>query len=175
MKLHYDEAQMEPAGVPAVIAYRGGEKFAGLVPIINELPDDADLSALTLEAVMKRFAILQSRRLRISLIAHTDTRSLPERPSERISGALASIQQPRFLFFGREPSVLVPCTHHWWLVSCRYISGTRRCSEGFLGASLDKAAFDDTQHLIFTVRRKASTRPTSRMSRLSEIMVLASW
>ncbi|CAK3806309.1 Hypothetical predicted protein [Lecanosticta acicola] len=55
VKLHYDEAQMEPAGVPAIIAYRGGEKFAGLVPIINELPDDADLSALTLEAVLKRF------------------------------------------------------------------------------------------------------------------------
>lgn len=46
---------MEPAGVPAVIAYRGGDKFAGLVPVINELPDDADLSALTLETVLKRF------------------------------------------------------------------------------------------------------------------------
>lgn len=78
MKLHYDEAQMEPAGVPAVIAYRGGEKFAGLVPIINELPDDADLSALTLEAVMKRFAIPPPQRLRILLITYTDTRSLPE-------------------------------------------------------------------------------------------------
>lgn len=48
---------MEPAGVPAVIAYRGGDKFAALVPVINELPDDADLSALTLETVLKRFVL----------------------------------------------------------------------------------------------------------------------
>lgn len=46
---------MEPAGVPALLAYRGGDKFAGLVPIINEIPDDADLSSLTLEMVMKRY------------------------------------------------------------------------------------------------------------------------
>lgn len=55
VKLHYMDAEMEPAGVPAIIAYRGGDKFAALVPILNELPDDADLSALTLETVMKRF------------------------------------------------------------------------------------------------------------------------
>lgn len=45
---------MEPAGVPALIAYRGGEKFAGLVPMIDELPDDADVSSLTIENVMQR-------------------------------------------------------------------------------------------------------------------------
>ena len=49
---------MEPAGVPAVIAYRNGDKFAALVPLINELPDDADLSALTIESVMKRLVEL---------------------------------------------------------------------------------------------------------------------
>ena len=49
------DAEMEPAGVPAIIAYRGGDKFAALVPILDELPDDADLSALTLETVMKRY------------------------------------------------------------------------------------------------------------------------
>jgi hypothetical protein len=46
---------MEPAGVPAIIAYRGGDKFAGLVPIMEEMPDDAELSSLTLEAVMMRY------------------------------------------------------------------------------------------------------------------------
>ena len=46
---------MEPAGVPAVLAYRGGDKFAGLVPVIDEIPDDADVSSLTLETVMKRY------------------------------------------------------------------------------------------------------------------------
>lgn len=45
---------MEPAGVPAVLAYRNGDKFAGLVPILQEIPDDADLSAITLENVMRR-------------------------------------------------------------------------------------------------------------------------
>ena len=54
VKLHYRDAEMEPAGVPAVLAYRGGEKFAGLVPVIQEIPDDAELSARTLESVMKR-------------------------------------------------------------------------------------------------------------------------
>lgn len=49
---------MEPAGVPAIIAYRGGDKFAALVPLVDELPDDADLSATTLETVMKRYVVL---------------------------------------------------------------------------------------------------------------------
>jgi hypothetical protein len=55
IKLHYQDAEMEPAGVPALLAYRGGDKFAGLVPLIDEIPDDADLSSLTLEMVMKRY------------------------------------------------------------------------------------------------------------------------
>lgn len=57
VRLHYQDAEMEPAGVPALIAYRGGDKFAGLVPIMEEMPDDADLSSLTLEAVMQRYVI----------------------------------------------------------------------------------------------------------------------
>ena len=44
--------------MPALLAYQGGEKFAGLVPIIQEIPDDADLSANTLETVLKRYASL---------------------------------------------------------------------------------------------------------------------
>ena len=55
VKLHFEDAEMEPAGVPALLAYRGGDKFAGLVPIIQEIPDDADLSAVTLETVLKRY------------------------------------------------------------------------------------------------------------------------
>ena len=61
MKLHYLDAEMEPAGVPALLAYRGGQKFAGLVPIIQEIPDDADLSAGTLEVLLRRFAHLFSK------------------------------------------------------------------------------------------------------------------
>ena len=55
VRLHYQDAEMEPAGVPAIIAYRGGEKFGGLVPVMEEMPDDAELSSLTLEAVMLRY------------------------------------------------------------------------------------------------------------------------
>jgi hypothetical protein len=54
VKLNYEDAEMEPAGVPALLAYRGGDKFAGLVPLIQEIPEDADVSANTLEAVLQR-------------------------------------------------------------------------------------------------------------------------
>jgi len=60
VRLHYQDAEMEPAGVPAIIAYRGGDKFAGLVPIMEEMPDDAELSSLTLESVMLRYVGLRS-------------------------------------------------------------------------------------------------------------------
>jgi hypothetical protein len=49
---------MEPAGVPALLAYREGEKFAGLVPLVDEIPDDADVSDETLEVVMRRYVEL---------------------------------------------------------------------------------------------------------------------
>jgi hypothetical protein len=52
--MHYEEAEMEVAGVPAMLAYRGGEKFAGLVPLMNELPDDAELSPISLEVTLRR-------------------------------------------------------------------------------------------------------------------------
>lgn len=63
IKLHYQDAEMEPAGVPALLAYCGGDKFAGLVPVINEIPDDAELSSLTLEHVMKRYVHSCTRKL----------------------------------------------------------------------------------------------------------------
>jgi hypothetical protein len=59
---------MEPAGVPALIAYRGGDKFAGLVPIMEEMPDDAELSSLTLETVMMRYVKRISTLQRKSLL-----------------------------------------------------------------------------------------------------------
>ncbi|EMC97794.1 hypothetical protein BAUCODRAFT_404221 [Baudoinia panamericana UAMH 10762] len=59
IKLSHLDAEMEPAGVPALLAYRGGEKFAGLVPIVDELPEDAELSERTLEAVLQRHQTLR--------------------------------------------------------------------------------------------------------------------
>jgi hypothetical protein len=52
--MHYLDAEMEPAGVPALLAYRGGDKFAGLVPVIDEIPEHADLSDTTLEHLLQR-------------------------------------------------------------------------------------------------------------------------
>ena len=68
VRLHYQDAEMEPAGVPALIAYRGGDKFAGLVPIMEEMPDDAELSSLTLETVMMRYVKRISTLQRKSLL-----------------------------------------------------------------------------------------------------------
>ncbi|KAF2087973.1 thioredoxin-like protein [Saccharata proteae CBS 121410] len=58
IKFHYKDAEMNVAGVPAVLAYRGGEKFAGLVPVMDEIPDDAELSDVSLEVALKRHQIL---------------------------------------------------------------------------------------------------------------------
>jgi hypothetical protein len=69
IKLHYTEAEFEPAGVPALLAYRGGEKFAGFVPVSDEIPDTEDLSARSLTALLQRYLSLSlSLCVRISAI-----------------------------------------------------------------------------------------------------------
>ncbi|KAF2838056.1 thioredoxin-like protein [Patellaria atrata CBS 101060] len=67
VKLHFEDAEMEPAGVPAIIAYKAGDRIASLVPIVDEIPDDAELSATSLEAVMKRYVLLV-----IGTVIHTN-------------------------------------------------------------------------------------------------------
>ncbi|QDS77086.1 hypothetical protein FKW77_000384 [Venturia effusa] len=54
VQLHYEEAEMEVAGVPAILAYRGGDKFAGLVPVVDEIPEDQELSAKNLAMVLEK-------------------------------------------------------------------------------------------------------------------------
>ncbi|PVH99433.1 thioredoxin-like protein [Periconia macrospinosa] len=54
VKLHYEDAEMESAGIPAVLAYKNGEKFAQLVPVLDELPEDSVLSAVSLETAFRR-------------------------------------------------------------------------------------------------------------------------
>lgn len=53
VRLHFEEAEMEPAGVPSILAYRRGEKFAGLVPVLAELRGE-ECTERTLEAALKR-------------------------------------------------------------------------------------------------------------------------
>lgn len=60
VKLHYTEAEFEPAGVPALLAYRGGDKFAGFVPVSDEIPDNEELSARSLTALLQRHVSLLS-------------------------------------------------------------------------------------------------------------------
>ncbi|KAI9709450.1 MAG: hypothetical protein M1820_003210 [Bogoriella megaspora] len=54
VKLGYEDAEMEEAGVPAILAYKGGEKFAGLVPVLDEIPEEEELDVRTLELAMRR-------------------------------------------------------------------------------------------------------------------------
>ncbi|KAI4243585.1 MAG: hypothetical protein L6R40_003409 [Gallowayella cf. fulva] len=54
IKLHYLEAEMDEVAVPGVLAYKGGECFANLVSIVNEIPEGKDMSSATLEWVLQR-------------------------------------------------------------------------------------------------------------------------
>ena len=55
IRLAYDEAEMDAAGVPAVLAYKNGELFANLVSVVDEIPAERELSASSLEAVLQRY------------------------------------------------------------------------------------------------------------------------
>jgi hypothetical protein len=62
IKFHYAEAEFEPAGVPALLAYRNGDKFAGFVPISDEIPDNEELSAKTLTSLLQRYVAMSISR-----------------------------------------------------------------------------------------------------------------
>lgn len=54
VKLHNQEAEIGQEGVPAVLAYKGGELFADLVPLASKLPRDSELTAVSLETVLRQ-------------------------------------------------------------------------------------------------------------------------
>lgn len=54
VKMHNDVAEIEDEGVPAVLAYKGGNKFADIVPLRHALPLDSELSAVSLETVFRQ-------------------------------------------------------------------------------------------------------------------------
>ncbi|KAF2825593.1 thioredoxin-like protein [Ophiobolus disseminans] len=58
VKLHNSDAEMTDEGLPAVLAYKGGKELNMLVPLLNELPDDSELSAVSLETCFRRSRIL---------------------------------------------------------------------------------------------------------------------
>ena len=54
VKMDNSDAEIEDAGVPAILAYRGGEKFADILALVDQFPDDCELSAISLETVMRQ-------------------------------------------------------------------------------------------------------------------------
>ncbi|RPA98171.1 thioredoxin-like protein [Choiromyces venosus 120613-1] len=56
VKLHHTEAEMDVAVVPAVLAYKGGELFANIIRIVDEIPSGRSLSTDSLELVLRRLA-----------------------------------------------------------------------------------------------------------------------
>lgn len=51
--LDYEDAEFEHAGVPALLAYRDGVKFADLVPLRDEVPFTCNV-VTNMEEAMKR-------------------------------------------------------------------------------------------------------------------------
>jgi len=58
VKLSYQDAEMDPVSVPAILGYRNGDLFANLVSVIDELPEDRGLSSSSLEEVLKKHRVL---------------------------------------------------------------------------------------------------------------------
>ncbi|KAL1798030.1 hypothetical protein ACET3X_004636 [Alternaria dauci] len=58
VKMYNDDAEIEDTGVPAVLAYKGGDKFADIIPLKNALPADSELSAVALETLFRQHRIL---------------------------------------------------------------------------------------------------------------------
>ena len=55
VKLSYEEAEIDIAAVPALIAYKDGEIIANLVSLIDEIPSGRDLSAASLETFLQQY------------------------------------------------------------------------------------------------------------------------
>ena len=55
IKLHFLDAEMDEIAAPGIIAYKGGECFANLVSVINEIPAGRDLNSATLEGVLQEY------------------------------------------------------------------------------------------------------------------------
>ena len=54
VKLHFLEAEMDEIAAPGVLAYKGGECFANLVSMVNEMPAGRDMNTKTVEDVLLR-------------------------------------------------------------------------------------------------------------------------
>jgi hypothetical protein len=57
VKMSYEDAEMDPIAVPAILAYKSGELIANLVDLVDKIPDDRSLSAVSLEQVLRKYVI----------------------------------------------------------------------------------------------------------------------
>jgi len=51
--MHYEDAEMDPIAVPAILAYKAGELTANLVDLVAKVPAGRNLSASSLEQVLR--------------------------------------------------------------------------------------------------------------------------
>jgi hypothetical protein len=51
--MHYEDAEMDPVAVPAILAYKAGELTANLVDLVEKVPAGRNLSASSLEQVLR--------------------------------------------------------------------------------------------------------------------------
>ncbi|CAF9938144.1 MAG: hypothetical protein HETSPECPRED_000784 [Heterodermia speciosa] len=58
VKLHQIEAEMDEIAVPGILAYKGGECFANLVSLVNEMPASRDMNQANLEWLLQQHKIL---------------------------------------------------------------------------------------------------------------------
>ncbi|KNG52426.1 thioredoxin-like protein [Stemphylium lycopersici] len=54
VKMSGEDAELERDVLPAVLAYKGGDKFATILPLLSELPADSELSAVSLETALRK-------------------------------------------------------------------------------------------------------------------------
>lgn len=54
VKLHQLDAEMDDIAVPGILAYKGGDCFANLVSIVNELPAGREMNSSALENILQR-------------------------------------------------------------------------------------------------------------------------
>ncbi|KAL8995587.1 MAG: hypothetical protein Q9169_004698 [Polycauliona sp. 2 TL-2023] len=59
VKLHYQDAEMDEVAVPGILAYKGGECFANMVSLVNEIPSGRDMDSSTLEWMLQQYVLSQ--------------------------------------------------------------------------------------------------------------------
>lgn len=55
---------MDEIAVPGILAYKGGDCFANLVSLVNEIPHGKEFSAATLEGILQQYVILTPNKIR---------------------------------------------------------------------------------------------------------------